>query len=168
MDGPRACREDLLDEVVSLINSEFRAGTDQDIQTDYPLIFNRAGLEHMRITGVDGRVIAHAPVAPREVRTGGDGFTIGIISLTVTRPGYPHRGYGTACLRDCVRIMEEHGWPVSVLWTQERTFPFYQNSGWEAMGSQDSGGPAALPAVLPRRRFMGSCEENEPLRPRAR
>lgn len=64
--------------------------------------------------------------------------------------------------------MEEHGWPVSVLWTQERTFPFYQNSGWEAMGSQDSGGPAALLAVLPRRRFMGSCEENEPLRPRAR
>ena len=136
MDGPRACREDELDEVISLINSVFRAGTDQDIRTDYPLVFNQAGLEYMRIVRVDGRVVAHVPVAPREARAGGDGFTIGIISPTVTHPDYRHRGYATACLRDCVRVMEERGWPVSVLWTQEQTFPFYQNSGWEAMGSQ--------------------------------
>jgi hypothetical protein len=32
--------------------------------------------------------------------------------------------------------MEEEGWPVSVLWTAEATFPFYQHSGWEAVGSQ--------------------------------
>ena len=136
MDGPSACRDDEFDEVISLINSEFRAGTDQDIRTDYPLVFNRAGLEYMRVVRVDGRVVAHVPVAPREVRTGGDGFTIGIISPTVTHPGYRRRGYATACLRDCVRIMQERGWPVSVLWTQVRTFPFYQNSGWEAAGSQ--------------------------------
>jgi len=136
MDGPRACREDELNEVISLINSVFRAGTDQDIRTDYPLVFNQAGLEYMRIIRVDGRIVAHVPVSPREVRAEGDGFTIGIISPTVTHPDYRHRGYATACLRDCVRIMEERGWPVSVLWTRVQTFPFYQNSGWEAMGSQ--------------------------------
>ena len=30
----------------------------------------------------------------------------------------------------------DRSWPVSVLWTEERTFPFYQNSGWEAVASQ--------------------------------
>ena len=32
--------------------------------------------------------------------------------------------------------MEEGDVPVSVLWTLEATFPFYQQSGWEAVGSQ--------------------------------
>ena len=40
MDGPRACREDEFDEAIALINSVFRAESDQDIRTDYPLVFN--------------------------------------------------------------------------------------------------------------------------------
>ena len=32
--------------------------------------------------------------------------------------------------------METHGWPISVLWTEEATFPFYQKPGWEAVGIQ--------------------------------
>jgi predicted N-acetyltransferase YhbS len=139
MDGPRACRADEFDEAIALINSVFRAGTDQDIRADYPLVFNQAGLKYMRIVRVDDRIVAHVPIAPREVRVGGDGFTAAVISPTLSHPDYRHRGYATACLRDCVRIMEERGWPVSVLWTQVETFPFYQNSGWEAMSPQGFG-----------------------------
>lgn len=107
MDGPRACREDEFDEVIALINSVFRAESDQDIRADYPLVFNQAGLEYMRIVRVDGQIVAHMPVAPRGIRIGGDGFTAAIISPTLSHPDYRHRGYATACLRDCVRIMEE-------------------------------------------------------------
>ena len=139
MDGPRACREDEFDEAIALINSVFRAGTDQDIQADYPLVFNQAGLKYMRIVRVDDRIVAHVPVAPREVRVGDDGFTAAVISPTLSHPDYRHRGYATACLMDCVRIMDESGWPVSVLWTQVQTFPFYQNTGWEAMSPQGWG-----------------------------
>ena len=139
MDGPRACREDEFDEAMALINSVFRPESDQDILTDYPLVFNQAGLKYMRIVRVDGRIAAHVPVAPREVRVGGDGFIAAVISPTLTHPDYRHRGYATACLRDCVQIMDESGWPVSVLWTQVQTFPFYQNSGWEAMSPQGWG-----------------------------
>ena len=32
--------------------------------------------------------------------------------------------------------MNQRNWPTSILWTMEATFPFYQNSGWEAVGSQ--------------------------------
>ena len=136
IDGPRACRASEFDEVIALINQVFRAGTNQDIRTDYPLVFNGSKMEYMRILKVDGVVVAHVPVWLREAIVGDDRLGIGIISPTVTHPDYRRRGYATRCLRDCIRIMEEEGSPVSVLWTLEATFPFYQQAGWEAVGSQ--------------------------------
>ena len=136
IDGPRACRASEFEEVIALINQVFRAGTNQDIRTDYPLVFNRSKMEYMRILKVDGVVVAHVPVWLREAVVGDDRLRIGIICPTVTHPDYRRRGYATLCLRDCIRIMEEEGSPVSVLWTLEATFPFYQQSGWEAVGSQ--------------------------------
>ena len=136
IDGPRACRASEFEEVIALINQVFRAGTNQDIRTDYPLVFNRSKMECMRILKVDGVVVAHVPVWLREAVVGDDRLRIGIICPTVTHPDYRRRGYATLCLQDCIRIMEEEGSPVSVLWTLEATFPFYQQSGWEAVGSQ--------------------------------
>ena len=136
VEGPRACRASEFDEVITLINQVFRAGTNQDIRTDYPLVFNHSKMEYMRILKVDGLVVAHVPVWLREAIVGDDRLGIGIISPTVTHPDYRRRGYATRCLRDCIRIMEEEDVPVSVLWTLEATFPFYQQSGWEAVGSQ--------------------------------
>lgn len=136
IDGPRGCRASEFEEVIALINSVFRAGTDQDIRTDYPLVFNQSKMEYMRILKVDGVVVAHVPVWGREAVVGEDRLRFGIISPTVTHPDYRRRGYATQCLRDCVRIMEDEGWPLSVLWTLEATFPFYQQLGWEAVGSQ--------------------------------
>jgi len=136
MDGPRACRESEFDEVVSLINRVFRDGTGQDVRTDYPLVFDRSKLEYIRIIKVDGKVVSQVPLAPREVAAIDDTFMIGIIGPTVTHPDYRRRGYATICLRDCIGIMEEKGWPISVLWTREETFPFYQNSDFEAVSSQ--------------------------------
>ena len=136
IDGPRACQASEFEEVITLINQVFRAETGQDIRTDYPLVFNHAKMEYMRILKVDGMVVAHVPVWPREAIIGTDRLRFGIISPTVTHPDYRRRGYATRCLRDCVRIMEEEGLPVSVLLTLEATFPFYQQSGWEAVGSQ--------------------------------
>lgn len=136
VDGPRACAAGEFDEVLDLLNRVFRAGSDQKTQTDYPLIFDPARRDLMRVVSVDGAVAAHVPVAPRGVVIDGDTFTLAIIGGTVTHPDQRRRGYATACLRDGVRIMVERGWPVSALWTIEPTFPFYRNSGWEAVGSQ--------------------------------
>lgn len=136
VDGPRACAAEEFDGIVALLNRVFREGSDQNTQTDYPLIFDPARRENMRVISVDGAVVAHVPVAPRGVVIDGDAFTLAIIGGTVTHPDHRHRGYATACLRDGVRIMVERGWPVSALWTIEPTFPFYRNSGWEAVGSQ--------------------------------
>lgn len=136
MEGPRACRADELSETLVFLNNIFRLGSDQSLETDYPLIFNNSKLDYMRIIKDDGRVVAHVPIAPREMVVNGDVFTVGIISPTGTDPDYRHLGYGTACLRDCLRIMAKKDWPVSVLWTREATFPFYQKSGFEPVGPQ--------------------------------
>lgn len=141
MEGPRACRPEDFEETMALLNSIFRPDSDQRLETDYPLVFNPSKLEYMRIVKEDDKVVAHVPVAPREVVVNDDRFTVGIISPTGTHPDYRHRGHGTQCLRDCLRIMNENGWPVSVLWTDEATFPFYQNSGFEAIGPQARGYP---------------------------
>ncbi len=139
MDGPRACTMEEFEETMALLNGIFRPGSDQKLQTDYPLIFRPSKFEYMRIVKEDGKVVAHVPVAPREVIVNEDRFTVGIISPTGTHPNYRHRGHGTRCLRDCLRIMNENDWPVSVLWTREATFPFYQNSGYEPVGPQARG-----------------------------
>ena len=67
MDGPRACKVQEFDEVISLINMVFREGRDQDIVSDYPLVFNRPMADYMRIVKVDGKGVSHVPVAPREI-----------------------------------------------------------------------------------------------------
>lgn len=136
MDGPRACLPEEDVEIVDLINVLFREGTGQDVRTDYPLLYDPAMLHNRRIIKLDSKVVAHVPVLARDVISGDDGFTIAMISATLTHPDYRRRCLGTRCLMDCVRIMDEQGWPVSVLWTVEATFPFYQNSGWEAVSSQ--------------------------------
>ena len=132
----RACRADEFGDVISLINSVFRHNSVQNILTDYPLIFHPSKVDLMRIIEIDGKIVSHVPISPREVVTMTDRLKIGIISPTVTHPDYRRKGYGTLCLQDCIRIMETRGWPISVLWTAEATFPFYQNTGWEAVGIQ--------------------------------
>ena len=136
MDGPRACfpEEDI--EIIDLINALFREGTGQNVRTDYPLLYDPAMLHNRRVIKLDGKVVAHVPVLAREVVVSQDRLLIALISATLTHPDYRRRGLATRCLLDCVRIMDENGWPVSVLWTAEATFPFYQNSGWEAVSSQ--------------------------------
>ena len=136
MDGPRACTLSDVDSCLELINKVFREGTDQNAQTDYPLVYDSSMLEFRRIIKVDNKVVAHVPVAPRLVLRNGDQLMSGLISATVTHKDYRKQGLGTLCLEDCVQIMNHRNWPISILWTLEATFPFYQNSGWEAVGSQ--------------------------------
>lgn len=136
MDGPRAARKSELADVIALTNSIFREGTDQSIQTDYPLVFSSSALECMRIIKINGKVVSHVPLMLREVVVGEDRFSMGIISPTSTHPDYRKRGYASLCLGDCVQLMDKKGAAISVLWTQEETFPFYQKSGYEAVASQ--------------------------------
>ena len=57
MDGPRACTLSDVDSSLELINKVFREGTDQNAQTDYPLVYDSSMLEFRRIIKVDNKSI---------------------------------------------------------------------------------------------------------------
>ena len=139
MEGPRACTAEDFEETMALLNSIFRAGSDQRLQTDYPLIFRPSRFEYMRIIKEDGKVVAHVPVAPREVIVNDDRLTVGIISPHGDAPRLPAPRARHSLSPRLSAVMNENDWPVSVLWTREATFPFYQNSGYEAVGQQARG-----------------------------
>ena len=150
VDGPRGCRPEELPQVVELIDAIFRAGSDQRIATDYPLVFTPEHAERSRVLAVDGRIVAHVPAAPRIAAAGPDRFGVAMIAPTATHPDHRHRGYATRCLRDAYRVIAGYGCVAAALWTERATFPFYRHSGWEAVASQ---GEAFVLTAADRDRF---------------
>ena len=150
VDGPRGCRPEELPQVVELIDAIFRAGSDQRIATDYPLVFTPRHAARSRVLAVDGRIVAHVPAAPRIAAAGPDRFGVAMIAPTATHPDHRRRGYATRCLRDAHRVIAGEGCVAAALWTERATFPFYRHSGWEAVASQ---GEAFVLTAADRDRF---------------
>ena len=136
--------------MTELIDGIFRAGSDQHIATDYPLVFTPRHAQRSRVLAVDGRIVAHVPAAPRIAAAGPDRFGVAMIAPTATHPDHRLRGYATRCLRDAHRVIAGHGCLAAALWTVPATFPFYRHSGWEAVASQ---GEAFVLTTADRERF---------------
>jgi hypothetical protein len=100
-------------------------------------VYQASNHPNIRVIKVEGRVVSVVPFLLRTVDVEDVSFTIGIISPTATDPEHRHRGYGLACLRSCLRSMEEMGCDLSVLWTQIATFPFYQHGAFEPIRYQE-------------------------------
>jgi GNAT superfamily N-acetyltransferase len=130
---PAACQRDDLPGVIRIVDAALRAGSDQSLLTDYPLVYRDANLTNISLIRADGRVVAEVPFLPWPARYGARRFSIGIISPTATDPAYRKRGYGLACLRRCTDKMTTDGVEVSVLWTREATFPFYESDGYQVV-----------------------------------
>lgn len=139
--------------MIELIDAIFRAGSDQRIATDYPLVFTRRHAERSRVLAVDGRIVAHVPAAPRIAVAGPDRFGVAMIAPTATHPDHRRRGYATRCLRDAHRVIAGHGCVAAALWTERATFPFYRHSDWEAVASQ---GEAFVLTAADRERFRST------------
>jgi len=131
------CTQRELPEVIGLVDDAMRRGMDQTMLTDYPLVYHESNHPNIRVIKVGGRVVSVVPVLLRTVDVEDASFTIGIISPTATDPEHRHRGYGLACLRSCIRSMEEMGCDLSVLWTQIATFPFYEHGAFEPVRYQE-------------------------------
>jgi len=136
IDGPRACRNDELHEMISLVDSVMRVGSDQTFLTDYPLVYRESNLQNIFIIKVKGEIVSVVPYFPREVSIDGCRFTIGIISPTATSPDHRKRGYGLNCLNACIEKMTTDGIDLSVLWTEIPTFRFYEHAQYQAVRSQ--------------------------------
>ena len=131
------CTHRELPEVIGLVDDAMRQGMDQTMLADYPLVYQASNHPNIRVIKVEGRVVSVVPFLLRTVDVEDVSFTIGIISPTATDPEHRHRGYGLACLRSCLRSLEEMGCDLSVLWTQIATFPFYEHGAFEPVRYQE-------------------------------
>jgi GNAT superfamily N-acetyltransferase len=130
VDGPRPALPGDVAEVVALVDAAMRAGTDQSMLTDYPLVYAADNLVNVRVLRVDGELVSVVPVIPRAAVLQGRPVRIGIISPTATAPAHQHRGYGSRCLASAIEAMADAGCALSVLWTLVETFPFYEHAGY--------------------------------------
>ena len=134
--GPHSCSPEDLPQVIALVDSAMREGSDQTMLTDYPLVYLHSNLENIRIIKSDGRVVSVVPFLPRPVRIDACSFNIGIISPTATYPEHRRKGYGLGCLNSCIERMNQVGCELSILWTQVSTFPFYECGAYQAVRYQ--------------------------------
>ena len=134
--GPQPCTKENIPGLIALVDSVMRAGSDQSMLTDYPLVYRENNLKNIHLIKADDQVVAEVPFIPRTVVQGDCRFRIGIISPTATHPEHRHKGYGLACLNGCLRQMELDGVDLSVLWTLIPTFPFYEHGGYQAVRTQ--------------------------------
>jgi len=132
----KACTKAELAEVIAIVDTEMRAGSSQSMLTDYPLVYADANLANVRIMKAGGEVVSVVPFIERKVEASGCRFSVGIISPTATAPRHRRKGYGLACLRSCVEKMTEGGIDLSALWTEVRTFPFYEHADYQAVRCQ--------------------------------
>ncbi len=136
IEGPKSCTKAELPGAIAVVDEALRPGTEQTMLTDYPLIYRDENLSNVQILKVDDQVVSVVPFIPRPVMIEGCHFTIGIISPTATAPDHRRKGYGLRCLNRCLKLMEQAGVELSVLWTDVETFPFYEHADYQALRSQ--------------------------------
>jgi predicted N-acetyltransferase YhbS len=136
IDGPRPATSADLADVIALVDSAMRHGSDQSLLTDYPLVYALENLHNVRVLRVHGELASVVPVLPRRIRIGRAELGLGIISPTATAVHFRHQGFGSLCLASCIEAMRDADCPLSVLWTRTETFPFYERAGYHPVGSQ--------------------------------
>ena len=87
--------------------------------------------EFNRIAIVDGRIVSNVRIVHRRMRIGSSLVPMGGIADVSTLVAYRRRGLATALLKDALNYMREHGYAVSLLFTD--IAPFYRRMGWEIM-----------------------------------
>ena len=133
MQGPRAVRLDEFDQVINLVNRVFRADIDQDVTTDYPLVFAAENHDNLRVILEDDRVVTHLATKSWGVNDRNCHFQVGMVNCVVTDPNYRGRGLAKRVTQDALDRMCEAGADFGLLWTD--TPPIYQSSGWEVVGT---------------------------------
>jgi aminoglycoside 2'-N-acetyltransferase I len=75
---------------------------------------------------LDGRIVAHASVVPRQIHVGGWPLATGYVEAVAVQPGEQRSGIGTAVMRIVGEIVA--GYELGMLGTGEHGF--YERLGW--------------------------------------
>ena len=117
--GPKgACVEEFA-EIIDFLNHVFRAnvGRRPSMGGDYPHLYNPSNVRYLRDIQVDERIVSCVAIYPCTVRSNEWDLKIGGIGGVATDPEYRRRGLAGRNLEDCLRVMEEEEFDLSILWT---------------------------------------------------
>ena len=134
MEGPRAANNQELETILSLVNLVFRSGVNQDMASDYPLVFDKKNLNNLRVVLEKGEIISHAAMAERTLNANDCVLPMSMICAVATHPVYRKRGSATSIMADAVTSMALRGDAFGLLWTGPAR-DFYRQLGWEVIGT---------------------------------
>lgn len=134
MEAARAVRPNELDHILALVNKIFRTSVDQDMSTDYPLVFARSNLENLRVVSEDSLIYSHAAMARRELREHDCVLPISMICAVATDSEYRQRGAATRIMENVTEAMAARNDAFGLLWTGPAR-DFYRRLNWEVVGS---------------------------------
>ena len=78
------------------------------------------------VADLDGRIVAHASVVPRDIHAGDWPLATGYVEAVAVQPGEQGRGHGTAVMRVVAEIVASY--ELGALGTGEHGF--YERLGW--------------------------------------
>ena len=134
MEEARAVRPNELDHILALVNRVFRTGVDQDMSTDYPLVFAPNNLENLRVVSEDGLIFSHAAMTRQELREHNCVLPISMICAVATDSKYRQRGAATRIMENVTAAMAARNDAFGLLWTGPAR-DFYRRLNWEVVGS---------------------------------
>ncbi|MGB9876847.1 MAG: GNAT family N-acetyltransferase [bacterium] len=85
-------------------------------------------LEYTRVWEENGVLVSTVQIVKKILRIGDQTILLGGIANVGTHPDHRGRGYATALLQDSIRLMNEEGYHLSLLFTGIQ--PFYERLGW--------------------------------------
>ena len=136
MDGPRPPLESEFPDVVRFLDRELRPAEKWSIAKEYPVAFDFANLNNMRIIKEDDAVLSHAVVRPLIVKSPAGLFKVGGIGSVVTSSERRSEGLSTRILESCLASARDHGCDFAILWTN--LYDFYRRTGFELAGCEIS------------------------------
>ena len=120
--------------VDELLNGIFRRDNnvlDQDVLSDFPLVFAPGNYHNCRVIEFDGRVASHAAIFSCEFVLRDRRLKMALIVLVATRAEHRKQGYAARLMRDLHRTMHNEAYDLGILWTGVPDF--YRKLGWEAV-----------------------------------
>ncbi|MEM2905575.1 MAG: GNAT family N-acetyltransferase [Candidatus Bathyarchaeia archaeon] len=114
MEGPRAARRDELQQVADLANLVFREakGLAWTMHLEFPLLFNEANLENLRVILDDGKPVTLVGIRESELVIYGCRVPVGMIGSVCTHPQYRGKGLASLALVDAFEKMKRDGVPL--------------------------------------------------------
>lgn len=134
MEGPRAPREQELNEVIQFLDHNLRKDQPWSISQEYPLAISSTNINNIRILRDEKGVVSSAIVKPLLVKTPAGIFRVAAIGSVVTSPNYRNLGHSHKILQSCLETAYAQGFDFAVLWTD--LYEFYAKLGFELAGSE--------------------------------